>query len=357
VNTNVLSRLIAAAAQVNPLSAVPEAGLRLPSPDSGQYLRGQVQARLTDGTFRVMVDGVAVKLALAPGTQTGDVVELRVPPGAQGDARAPSAPTAASRDVQASVSDAGRLLGQALEEQTPRQVRQSQPVVEAPTRDTLKLATSLARAVERSGLFYESHQARWASGEFPLARLLEEPQARLHDGAPRAGPHAAAPDAPVPAAAVDAAADNEPAEAGMQSSQLPAAPVDKESAPPVAHEALPIVRQQIETLEQQRVVWHGEVWPGQPMDWEIVDERGSGTHADGGAAHDWSTSVALDLPSLGQVAIDLKLGANGLSLALVANTPGTEAAMRTRAPELAGALEAAGLRLRALTVRHGERTV
>lgn len=40
------------------------------------------------------------------------------------------------------------------------------------------IASRLREAVARSGLFYESHIARWREGSFPLAELMEEPQAQ-----------------------------------------------------------------------------------------------------------------------------------------------------------------------------------
>jgi len=363
VNTNVLARLIGAATQVNPVSALTEMGLRASSQEGGrhdlarhapgQHVRGHVGAKLADGLFRVSVDGVSVKLPLPAGTRPGDIVELRV---ATADARTVLEPVAVHRDVQTRVSEAGRLLGRALEESTGTPVRQTQPVVDEPTADAPRLAQALARAVERSGLFYESHQARWVGGEFPLTRLLEEPQARgestaAHTHRPEEAAHAAA---ARPAAAPDVdGAEAAPELAGPQAT-TPSEAAERPAEPPVARDALPLVRQQIETLEHQRIAWHGEVWPGQAMEWEIVDERGADA-ADASEQHEWATHVALELPALGRVAIRIELGGRGLALGLVAADAGTAAAMRTEAPALVGALEAVGLPVRALKVTHDER--
>ncbi len=40
------------------------------------------------------------------------------------------------------------------------------------------LATSLQSGVENSGMFYESHLQAWAQGNYPLQRLLQEPQGK-----------------------------------------------------------------------------------------------------------------------------------------------------------------------------------
>lgn len=48
---------------------------------------------------------------------------------------------------------------------------------------TQRLAIGLRNAFERSGLFYEAHQARWMAGRLPLAQLLQEPQAKVGEQA------------------------------------------------------------------------------------------------------------------------------------------------------------------------------
>jgi len=65
------------------------------------------------------------------------------------------------------------------------------------------LASALARFVDQSGLFYESHLTQWVMGQRPLSTLLQEPQAALRNPAqtqaspPQGQP---APAAPAPAA-------------------------------------------------------------------------------------------------------------------------------------------------------------
>lgn len=50
---------------------------------------------------------------------------------------------------------------------------------------TQDLASALARFVDQSGLFYESHLTQWVLGQRPLSTLLQEPQAALRN-APQA---------------------------------------------------------------------------------------------------------------------------------------------------------------------------
>jgi hypothetical protein len=72
------------------------------------------------------------------------------------------------------------ILGQAQGETAPAVVRGAAPLwrlAEAPAAHLL--APALARTVAGSGLFYESHLSRYASGKFTLEQLAQEPQARL----------------------------------------------------------------------------------------------------------------------------------------------------------------------------------
>lgn len=68
---------------------------------------------------------------------------------------------------------------------------------------TQDLASALARFVDQSGLFYESHLTQWVTGQRPLSTLLQEPQAALRNPAqasaqPQGQPATAAPSAPAP---------------------------------------------------------------------------------------------------------------------------------------------------------------
>lgn len=71
---------------------------------------------------------------------------------------------------------------------------------------TQDLASALARFVDQSGLFYESHLTQWVMGQRPLSTLLQEPQAALRNPAqsqtapPQGQPAAGSPAAPAPAA-------------------------------------------------------------------------------------------------------------------------------------------------------------
>jgi hypothetical protein len=87
----------------------------------------------------------------------------------------------------------------------------------------------------------------------PLASLLREPQASLP---PLRGPDGAQEDNPAAAAAHTIADDAGPA---------PRAAKVRFIATPRRSSG-----KQLDTLGTQQLVWHGQIWPKQPMQWEIA---------------------------------------------------------------------------------------
>jgi hypothetical protein len=132
------------------------------------------------------------------------------------------------------------------------------------------LARELQQAVRSSGLFYESHLRGWVEGSVALKHLHDEPQARV---------------APLPHG-------GEPRE--------------------VVHPQLePLVRQQLDTLEQQRIVWHGRLGPDQQAGLVITGEP---QPADAQTPRAWRVQLALDTPALGKVTADIALSGRRLSV-------------------------------------------
>jgi hypothetical protein len=258
------------------------------------------------------------------------------------------------------VSSAGRLIGQLLSEPAGLAPRQAQPVVATPTTEPAQLREPLERAVQRSGLFYEAHQARWIRGDYPLERLRQEPQNALFKDHPAAETAHAPDKAQVPAhtpvrtsgpAPTDESSEqqslNRP---GLVAAERPEG--EDRNTTLVAREALPIVRQQLDTLETRHFGWQGEIWPGQLMHWQIAAQERDAEHPE--SERDWLTQLSLSLPALGEIGAELGLSAQGVRVSLTAKDSTVAAAMHAAAPELAHALEAAGLGAIVLKVRHGD---
>lgn len=341
METRLLARLLATARTVTALGAVTPT--REVTGNDSEPVRAQVAARLADGTFRVFVDGrAALKLALPAGVKPGDVIELLV---VNRNGRQQAEFMGMRTSEGGALSATGRLISALLSEHPAPAQPQAKPILPLPPTVPGELPEPLARAVETSGMFYESHQARWVEGDYPLQRLQQEPQAQLRALVSAGEASRAAPQAPQTQASMQPAL---PAEADGAAGEAPAAgsPAPQlrttDDAQPVAREALALVRNQLETLESRQLTWLGEIWPGQPMRWQIeADDSRDGGEND--ARPGWNTRLSLALPQLGEVDADIAIGALGVRLNLKARTPHVAGLMRESAPGLVQALTAAGM--------------
>lgn len=177
MDTTLLSRLLGARRAISPLAPVAAPQFDLARFRAGDEMFGQVLQRFTDGAYKLLIDGKPARVALPTEHQPGEQVRLRVVSGRDG----PRLTTVAEARPEASrVSGAGQLVTTLLRETGDMPAPLRSTVLPAPADDANEIAALLARAVVRSGAFYESHLARWVSGEYPLDPLREEPQALHH---------------------------------------------------------------------------------------------------------------------------------------------------------------------------------
>ncbi|MFA7281222.1 MAG: flagellar hook-length control protein FliK, partial [Sterolibacterium sp.] len=73
-----------------------------------------------------------------------------------------------------------------------------------------------------------------------------------------------------------------------------------------------------------------------------------------GEAEPWSTTLRLTTPRLGEVEAALRLGANGVHIALISPSDSSVSDLRNGAPKLEQALSAAGVPLLGLTVNQAQ---
>jgi hypothetical protein len=182
------------------------------------------------------------------------------------------------------------------------------------------LASALSRAISDSGLFYESHLARWTIDDYSLPDIRREPQSRATlDGTNDLGP------------------------GGLPGEQPPI----------VAEHLVPLLRQQLNALESQLIPWSGVLWPGQSGDIEIQrDAHQPGASTDTPSV--WITRVTLDLPRLGRVETLLALHGDRVALSVSSALPRTAAELAAQTSSLELALAARGVRADSLVVRTAE---
>lgn len=237
----------------------------------------------------------------------------------------PSVRPAVESDPHTFFSTAGKLIGNLLyvaqQSGAPASLVGKTPLLNSPSTASEQIATTLRDTLTYSGLFYESHIVEWADGKRSLTDLLREPQATL--------------------IAADDAARSAPSSATSGNGA-------------VTPELAQLVNLQLNTLEQNRTQWNGEIWPGQPMQWAVSkdDKDGNGHEAKDDADAAWNSSVQFNLPHLGAVSATIHL--QGEHIRIQVTTPSEQVAtsLRRFGPRLAQALDAAGSPLDSLIVKH-----
>lgn len=208
------------------------------------------------------------------------------------------------------------------------------------------IAARLQQSIQHSGLFYESHVARWYRGELPLEALRHEPQMQVVSR----GVVGSAPAAPLPggvqlsqSSVSGVVAQAAPAEtaAGRESGVAAGEQVDAEvpgslgaraEAAGVQQESLSsLLRQQLELLAVPQLRWEGNVWVGVFMSLVIearqasegsVDEEGEAAAGDHTAEREWKVRLGLRLSGHGALEASISLQGEHLALTLHSESAG-----------------------------------
>ena len=283
----------------------------------GQQLRGEVLQTLGGGKFLVQIGSQAMQVLLPKTSKAGDRLNLffvgEDPPtflmvryGKGGDAL-----------VSKTASWISSLLGQ-QNNSAPLQEGLGilRTLLQGAPSDPNQLEQLLKKGLKESGLFYEAHLSRWFSGSYSLEQLLQEPQGRL----------------------------------SSQSGPLLSV-VGQDGSDP---RTLPLVKEQLASLQTGQLLFQGELFPGQTMEWRIKDQEGRGRQGDQEQQRPWETSLALVLPRLGKVQAELSLDGNRVDLRLEVGSAETAASLQAGSELLHGQLQAAGLQSGSLVIRHGD---
>ena len=336
------------------------------APLLGKAMYGAIQAKLTDGSFVVKFADTQARMQLPTGAQVGADVPLTLvslhprptfqvgaqtttgatvfseagPPlpdgadpaaaplglregGAIGRAAAllasaaPGAPgaqafaggaEAQNTTLSRTAQTLGGVLAAAQKADTVlKSVTGSAPLAAAPGAEPAALAKGLQQALGNSGLFYESHVAEWAQGGRPLAELAGEPQ--------------------------------------QQAAQAGARPNMQDPA------TAQFISMQLATQEQSQLAWQGQLWPGQPMEWDVRREARGNDAGDGEEQSIWHSRLRLRFPELGQLEAQLTMVNGTLQVRFSTGDDATAGLLRSQMPQLAGALDAIGTPLAGFDAR------
>lgn len=336
-------RLLQALMQGNKLALVePQTQTATTLPfQPGQQLRGEVLQSLGGGRFMIQVGSQALEVMLPKGVRPGDGLNLffvgNQPPtfllvrhGKGGDSLVSETgkwvSTLLSMQNRSAPLDAGLGILRTLLQGAPS--------------DPAMLEQALSRGLKESGLFYESHLARWFSGEYSLEDILKEPQGRLSGQKT---------EQQMPMLAKNMTPEAFEAAIKSRAGMVPA---DVGSDP----RTLPIIKEQLATLQTGQLLFQGELFPGQPLEWRVRERpEGEGGNKSDNEKGDtpWETTLSLTLPRLGAVSASIVLEGGRVSAKIQAASEDVSVLLEEGVVQLQEQLQAAGLEPGNLVVSHG----
>ena len=324
-----------------PLIEVAETQLELPHFVPGQRLQATVLASLPGGRFQALIADNVLDLNLPKNTQPGEKLDLtfvsnqpRLTFALTRDISTPAAIATGQSSV--TISDAAKFLGALLQKVSEQAASQASsqvkltPLLSGAPESTKEFAKTLQNALSQSGLFYESHQAQWVSGQRPVSDLLQEPQGKLSN------------------VMQTHLASSEILDASQKASSLP-------SSEKVHPQTAPLIQQQLEALDTRQLAWQGQVWPGQEMKWNIEEDGHNGQSADSDESA-WKTNLHLKFPNLGELTATLAVSQNGIRVSFNVENTDTVNTLKVNQPDLQGAMHTAGLNLLSFSIDHHEKT-
>jgi hypothetical protein len=278
----------------------------------GQAYIAQILSKVSGTAYNVKVEGAIFKVELGSAAQAGQTLLLRY----MHDSPVPTfllAPTPTNNAGSITdLSPAAYLIGHYLKEAEGENVStryEAAAVATHAPKNPQVMAQDLKHAVSNSGLFYESHLSDLVQGSRSLAAIMQEPQ--------------------------------------------------NQSASPVAV----LMSQQLAILENQRMMWHGEVWPGQEMSWDVyLQQRNTARDGEQQATGEpaaneprpITSELTLHLPHLGKVSAKLSLVDGRMHINILAEQAQTLDTLKAQRQNLAEAIVKNGQQLDALTVVRDE---
>jgi hypothetical protein len=201
------------------------------------------------------------------------------------------------------LSQTGSLLGKYLGQAEAMHMSPRYEAINTVTHFPFKpqvMAHDLQQALSRSGLFYESHLQAFSHGQYSLQQIKQEPQ--------------------------------------------------NQSAFNPAH----LMFQQLAVLEHQRFSWHGEVWPGQKMTWDVYEQRLPPESEQAQQAADEASLIAselsIDFPHLGAVKAKISLVNGHLRIHVESERTQTFQLLQQHKIKLAESMQNNGQQLDGVTV-------
>lgn len=316
---------------VTPVTAILDSQNSSTEFEQGQRYQALIEARLVNGNSRILIADKLLQMRLPENFQPGNKLELVF------ISHEPklkflilNKTLLDGRENDTSISATGRFLGVLMQDAlkqastgatnitTTQSLTSSTPILTGLLINSTELPGLLQKAIVQSGLFYESHQAQWINGENTLENLQQEPQGKLM----------------------------------LVTTDLPttkAANFDM----PVHPQSVPLVQQQLNTLDTGHLFWRGEVWQGQSMDWDIF-EQPDDKENEIDYTTQWCTKIRLSMPQLGSITAIIALNAQGINIKFNTSQIETASLLKNHKLPLTIDMQSAGLNIQSVEIQHDD---
>lgn len=418
IPTNVASRLQTLIDRIiDPVAAVGRIRANLPELGENKNFQAEIKSILPDGKYRAEVNGKTLTLALPQDAKIGDTLELvttaqkdgvvyaklsQAPPQANASNSSSATQNAklnpnnvnisqpipeGAEPTRPTLSTTAQVISQVLQEHTenkasglPTQLGSAKPILTIPPTSAAarqSLAQGLQQAIQESGLFYESHQAKWVNGTVSLESLLREPQGQ-HSPLLQNPTNAIFPGRELGNATPESIHNTPTATSSLANEEvIPEEQILSKDTIKTAHNRdlghlnnsdeaektisrMPtgvsnIVGQQLDSLANQHINWTGQIWPGQIMQWHVAEHEPPPKEGDGSGTseeqqHEWHSSMRLQLPALGDLEAKLILTAEGVALRISAQNETSVTQLQEGQDLLDDGLAAAGIKLLGISI-------
>jgi hypothetical protein len=298
----------------------------------GKIINATITQRLNADRLLATLDGQPYDLYLPKGTIAEKSLTLQVVStepkllfklieNAQEEAGTPESNVELSNDIQIMKSMLTTALRDGKSISTPAQ---EGPLLQ-PTKtyiDTSQAAEALQTAVNKSGYFYESHQALWINDKYPLETLKQES------------------DALSPKTLHETKADQN----NLQTAQSTQNAQDRSPS---------LVERQLAMVVGSPIEWQGQAWPGQPMYLSVQRDKDANPFIDP-VEKGWNSELKLDLPNLGAVEAKLRFSKGGVAMSINTSKASSSDLLKTSSKEFIDTLEALNIKIVTLGIKHNE---
>ena len=290
----------------------------------GQKYQALVEAKLPNGNSRVLIADQLLQMQLPQNIKPGKQITLTFVSHEPKLKFLLQNNSLNANKPDFTISSTGRFLGiltqNTIKTGSPPMLTTT-PVLPSPLINSMEIPVLLRQAISQSGLFYEAHQAQWIAGKKNVMQLKQEPQSKLTAHLPTM---------------IGIGAD------------------DTASSMPVHAKSLSLVQQQMAILDTGVVIWNGEIWPDQTMEWQI-SEQASEEEKDETECTQYKTKLCLSLPNLGEITANITINTHGMRVKLDATEPNTAQILENNSSPLAQNMAAVGLKVDVVEVQHDEK--